>query len=521
MEKERRIDKHLVLIPPQVVSYSSPYDLFPLAESNEWNNVKKKLITDFTLVNFKRYNNGQSLFELAINQKNVEVATFLLEYGAETFKPKNNSNETLFEYAKRIFSTNETFIQQLTQVHDAEMVTSFIGSGSYIQALEILQKNETLINYIHPLTRKTFLHLGVETGDFNFVQSLLKFQLIDVALRNAQHKTALQLAKSSGFLDIYKLLSDFEEQKKNELKKTFQPSNPTLVKLFKDIELFFPNAISYFKGLSSKRVNFTSHLASSCFLISNLMSKKECQHYINEAEKVGFSSLEDEYPSNYRSNDRVLVYNKNLAKSLWLRIAPHLQFKDVVRIHPLDFGNEGVWRPVGLNACFKFGRYRKGAFFSPHIDGPWIPSWDLASVYTVVIYLNDNFQGGQTELLECPDFFSDSHQDVNPVTGTALIFRHDFLHSATPVISGTKYIIRTEIMFQRVDQNMIVDPYKYERVKSNHYPSFPFKQNAFFRTLIMLLQKHFMKKQKTMKEKENPKSSLKLIYKLLNYKSKP
>ena len=49
-----------------------------------------------------------------------------------------------------------------------------------------------------------------------------------------------------------------------------------------------------------------------------------------------------------------------------------------------------------------------------------------------------------------------------PKTGTALIFNHDTLHEGRPVTMGTKYIIRTEIMYRRVDREMIPDPMAYQ-----------------------------------------------------------
>ena len=51
---------------------------------------------------------------------------------------------------------------------------------------------------------------------------------------------------------------------------------------------------------------------------------------------------------------------------------------------------------------------------------------------------------------------------VVPQTGTALIFNHDTLHEGEPVSSGTKYIIRTEIMYRRVDTEMIPNPGAYQ-----------------------------------------------------------
>lgn len=48
---------------------------------------------------------------------------------------------------------------------------------------------------------------------------------------------------------------------------------------------------------------------------------------------------------------------------------------------------EGLWLPYGLNEVLKFGRYRPGCYFKAHRDGPWAPSIDEMSVFTLVIYL--------------------------------------------------------------------------------------------------------------------------------------
>ena len=87
-------------------------------------------------------------------------------------------------------------------------------------------------------------------------------------------------------------------------------------------------------------------------------------------------------------------------------------------------------------------------------------------MYTVVVYLNDDFQGGETTFLgEQPDSFridlpSSFGADrrvrarVRPHMGSVLLFNHDVLHEGTPVgeCGGKrKYLLRAEVMFSRVD----------------------------------------------------------------------
>ena len=50
---------------------------------------------------------------------------------------------------------------------------------------------------------------------------------------------------------------------------------------------------------------------------------------------------------------------------------------------------------------------------------------------------------------------------VTPKTGTALLFNHDTLHEGQPATAGSKYILRTEVMYRRVDTEMLLDPLSY------------------------------------------------------------
>ena len=47
-----------------------------------------------------------------------------------------------------------------------------------------------------------------------------------------------------------------------------------------------------------------------------------------------------------------------------------------------------------------------------------------------------------------------------------MFFNHDTLHEGQPVTQGTKYIIRTEIMFRRVDTEMLPNPTSYQENES-------------------------------------------------------
>ena len=61
---------------------------------------------------------------------------------------------------------------------------------------------------------------------------------------------------------------------------------------------------------------------------------------------------------------------------------------------------------------------------------------------TVMVYLNDVPSGGETE-------FQPSGFRVIPKAGTVLVFQHDLLHQGAEVLNGTKYVLRTDVMYHR------------------------------------------------------------------------
>lgn len=141
--------------------------------------------------------------------------------------------------------------------------------------------------------------------------------------------------------------------------------------------------------------------------------------------------------------------HETLAATVWARVLPHLLEKDIRDVTPVGFGTQGTWLPIGVNHCFLFSRYKEGQFFKPHFDGMYKNDMSDCSVFTITIYLNDNFKGGRVQFL--PEQGEGTSFFFTPKTGSALIFNHDTLHEGETVSEGTKYILRTSIMFRRVE----------------------------------------------------------------------
>ncbi|GAM18569.1 hypothetical protein SAMD00019534_017440 [Acytostelium subglobosum LB1] len=195
---------------------------------------------------------------------------------------------------------------------------------------------------------------------------------------------------------------------------------------------------------------------SIAFLVNDLMSREECAFYIEESLRKGYVTIEKEFPKEYRNNTRTLGKSKTLSAILWSRLQRHIRMEELEGIRPYGFDQEGVWIPVELDDCFTFGRYEPGGRFKPHLDATYAESPDRRSIFTMQIYLNDDYEGGKTNFfLPANPLEVDKHvlsASVTPKTGMAVLFNHDTLHEGAMVDKGVKYIMRVDMMFLRIDK---------------------------------------------------------------------
>lgn len=129
-----------------------------------------------------------------------------------------------------------------------------------------------------------------------------------------------------------------------------------------------------------------------------------------------------------RNNTRVMFDDVALAQALFARIGAAL---------PAQLAGR---RPVGVNERFRCYRYEPGQRFAPHFDGAYQRSGTECSELTLMVYLNDAFTGGKTA-------FHDHGVEVTPRTGDALLFQHRLLHEGCVVVSGAKYVLRSDVMY--------------------------------------------------------------------------
>ena len=167
--------------------------------------------------------------------------------------------------------------------------------------------------------------------------------------------------------------------------------------------------------------------------INDFLSLHECMDLISRAELIGFEdkyrALDDKpiIAKKIRNSQRVVIDDSELAEELWSRAAPLITIE-----------YDG-WQPVKLNKRLRFYRYTESQWFRLHKDMPCIMG-ACESKLSFIIYLNEEFEGGCTNFR---DF------KITPQAGRAAMFDHMLLHEGAIVKSGVKYIVKTDVMFEK------------------------------------------------------------------------
>ncbi|MGO4701297.1 2OG-Fe(II) oxygenase [Dyella sp. 2RAB6] len=192
----------------------------------------------------------------------------------------------------------------------------------------------------------------------------------------------------------------------------------------------------------------------ACALIQDFLSAAECKTLIAEAEERGFASAELDYPPSYRNNDRQVLDDQGLAGSLQRRLA------DVFEHGPeslLDPRLRNEWRLQGINERLRLCRYRPGQQFHIHQDGVHHRGPDCRSMLTFMVYLTDGdeFEGGDTLFYGAGPAQGEDERNViariRPRAGSLILFDHGVWHAGETVTRGTKYVLRSDLIFHRAE----------------------------------------------------------------------
>jgi len=171
--------------------------------------------------------------------------------------------------------------------------------------------------------------------------------------------------------------------------------------------------------------------------IDDVLDAAECAEHIDRAERAGFSRAPivsgygEVFAAAVRNNTRFMTDDFALAALVWERTRERL---------PLFLDGR---QAIAMNERFRYYRYRAGERFAWHGDAPFRRSNGEVSQLSFIMYLNEDYTGGETAVMKSV---------ITPKRGMALFFLHELLHEGRPVLAGTKYVMRTDVMYGRVGE---------------------------------------------------------------------
>lgn len=152
--------------------------------------------------------------------------------------------------------------------------------------------------------------------------------------------------------------------------------------------------------------------------IANFLSINECSVIIAEIEKHNFRQAQQF--NDGRHNKEIFISSDFIESIL-----------------------ENKFKGIKINFYakpFEFYKYEIGDYITQHTDSSVMIQSNLSN-YTALIYLNDNYAGGSTNLLS-------KKIKIKPEIGKLLLFKHNIVHEALPIVLGTKYIYRTNCVIK-------------------------------------------------------------------------
>jgi hypothetical protein len=179
-------------------------------------------------------------------------------------------------------------------------------------------------------------------------------------------------------------------------------------------------------------------------VLRGVLTADECKRIIEIADEAGFEQAAlrtnmdgDYYNTEYRKSQRCIIDSVAFADELWSRIS------DIIPAVWSD-GEEAA----GLNERIRILKYEPGDEFKTHADGTFTcPGRGLISKLTLLIYLNDNYEGGYTTYV-CGDDTSTWDVPIRPTVGAVVLQDQNIMHYVPPLLSGVKYAIRTDVMYR-------------------------------------------------------------------------
>lgn len=203
---------------------------------------------------------------------------------------------------------------------------------------------------------------------------------------------------------------------------------------------------------------FKSQQGLSLLVLDNLLSKEECDLITSKSSKNVFEEMERKYPSEERNNRRLIVKDEQTSELIWKRLEKivHEKFQEnQISTTPLGFGVRGEWNMYGVNNALRINQYSEEECFALHKDAQFAPNGDERSLMSIIIYLSEDFEKGETQFY-FPKSMNEKEKirkgstieeevsalgglekgydlySVVPKVGRCVLFSHNLLHASVP-----------------------------------------------------------------------------------------
>jgi hypothetical protein len=217
---------------------------------------------------------------------------------------------------------------------------------------------------------------------------------------------------------------------------------------------------------------------TSPFVLENVLTPDECTQFMAAATTLGYRPdhpTQLEHPTGIDSCEWLM--ESTILSKILNRVRDHLPQTITYNRHPFALHS--------INARWRFFRYAQNCVYRPHIDGSWPASFvktdedgqytyttesssdgggggdtssstttrtETRSFMTFLMYLNDDFTGGQTRFY-LPDAAAGNMtaRGVCPKQGSVLVFPQgntaSLIHEGSAVTQGTKYVVRSDVIY--------------------------------------------------------------------------
>ena len=186
------------------------------------------------------------------------------------------------------------------------------------------------------------------------------------------------------------------------------------------------------------------------FVVRGVLTPAECAEWIARGAEAGFheSGPSHVFAGNRR---RATVSSPELAARIWERVGRHIDpvVHDAGASRSSHSGpckpSPGTYAPTHVSDFMRISEYGPGGDFSVHVDTCLATSDSEAGFHTVLLYLDGDFEGGETVFYD-----QGRRAAVTPEPGLAVVFYHFQAHAGAEVRSGCKHVVRSEVMFSKL-----------------------------------------------------------------------